>query len=295
MLLKSTINRLQTGVKLFVKSELQPKSPRVMLSGGTRQVDRDDGDLSHHHIGSFIPMKPWRLPTAFEQLILNSDSALLARTEFDLGNSIGIIHIPDSIRKPLENILDRSRNSSQICFEEHESAIQYINNNYDRILNSIEPFCRSDRNLESLRLHTAQPGSITLTQNNAPKTPDRPYIGLHLDHIDRAPLRLRHRSRNRICINLGVEDRYFLFINLTMINMFAALGLSDPEDIYRHYRAVSLGDEFMQSCPDYPVVRLTIAPGEAYIAPTDNIIHDATSEGKKYTDISLHLMGYFQA
>jgi hypothetical protein len=294
MLLNSTINRLKTGVKLFINSDRNPRSARVMFSAGTRQVMDADREYNQHNIGAFLPVKPWRLPTESEQSLLYA-SALSTQAEWDLGNSIGIIQIPDSIRKPLESILERSRNGSEILPNEYELAIQYINSSYELLLNSIEPYCISDCSRELPLLHTAQPGFITLTQSNPRQPIARPYIGLHLDSMDRAPLRLRQRSRNRICINLGVEDRYFLFINLTMMNMFQALGLSDPQDIYRHYRAVTLGDEFMQSYPDYPVVRLTVAPGEAYIAPTDNIIHDATSEGKQYSDISLHLLGYFKA
>ena len=51
-----------------------------------------------------------------------------------------------------------------------------------------------------------------------------------------------------------------------------SLRLSETKDIYKHYRGLRLGEEFMRQQPNYPVVKLRVAPGEAYIAPTENII-----------------------
>ena len=49
----------------------------------------------------------------------------------------------------------------------------------------------------------------------------------------------------------------------------------------------------MRSCPNYPVARLRIDPGEAYILPTDNLIHDASTEGTRCPDITLTFLGFF--
>ena len=45
--------------------------------------------------------------------------------------------------------------------------------------------------------------------------------------------------------------------------------------------------------PTYPVVAIEIAPGEAYIAPTEDLIHDGCSEGMKNNDVCLTMLGYF--
>ena len=42
-----------------------------------------------------------------------------------------------------------------------------------------------------------------------------------------------------------------------------------------------------------PIFRLRVAPGEAYIAPTDFIPHDSTTIDKGDVDISLTLLGHF--
>jgi len=118
-------------------------------------------------------------------------------------------------------------------------------------------------------------------------------VGLHIDHWDGLPLRHRYRARNRICINLSREPRYSLFFNLPMMEMFRSAGLRDPDDIYSDFRGLYLGQRFMTICPDYPVVRLRIDPGEAYVLPTDNLIHDASTTGNRFTDITLTYLGLF--
>ena len=43
------------------------------------------------------------------------------------------------------------------------------------------------------------------------------FVGLHVDNWTRLPLNQRHTAPRRICINLGNEARYFLFVNLSYI------------------------------------------------------------------------------
>jgi hypothetical protein len=49
----------------------------------------------------------------------------------------------------------------------------------------------------------------------------------------------------------------------------------------------------MKAYPAYPVTRLRLRSREAYIAPTDNFVHDGSSAGGRYPDIALHMLGYF--
>jgi len=115
-------------------------------------------------------------------------------------------------------------------------------------------------------------------------------IGLHLDSWDSQTLRSRELCRNRISINLGREDRFLLFCNLT-ISTFLALTSS------RSRAAIASTADLIGSVftvlPDYPVLKLRIAPGEFYVAPTENMIHDATSLGKRESDVSIAALGYF--
>jgi hypothetical protein len=50
---------------------------------------------------------------------------------------------------------------------------------------------------------------------------------------------------------------------------------------------------FLAQNPDYPVTRVRVDPGEAYIAPTENIIHDGSSLGQRFSDVHVTIRGYF--
>jgi hypothetical protein len=49
----------------------------------------------------------------------------------------------------------------------------------------------------------------------------------------------------------------------------------------------------MRAYPDYPVTALTIHPGEAYIAATENLIHDGSSMGLTDPDVLFTILGEF--
>ena len=50
-------------------------------------------------------------------------------------------------------------------------------------------------------------------------------------------------------------------------------------------------DTFFKEFSSYPVIRIKLNPGEAYIAPTDNIIHDGSSLGQLRHDMNLTIRG----
>jgi hypothetical protein len=95
-----------------------------------------------------------------------------------------------------------------------------------------------------------------------------------------------------LCINLGSGPRDFLFINLDLDTVLNAVQ-SHGEGRQVSEATPTLSDLFCQLHPDYPVVRLRIFPGEAYIAPTYWLIHDATTVGKQELDVCLHWLGRF--
>jgi len=112
------------------------------------------------------------------------------------------------------------------------------------------------------------------------------FIGLHIDDLDALPIDRREDSTTRLCINLGDSARYLLFINLSASSMARAVG-GDAMQM----RSTPLIHAFMNSFPDYPVARLEIRPGEAYIAPTENMIHDGSTLGMSSVDHQVTLRG----
>ena len=43
----------------------------------------------------------------------------------------------------------------------------------------------------------------------------------------------------------------------------------------------------------YPVVRVRLDPGEGYMAPTENLIHDATTSSPDALDVQFRVCGRF--
>jgi hypothetical protein len=114
-------------------------------------------------------------------------------------------------------------------------------------------------------------------------------IGLHLDSWDRIPIQRRDASRIRLCINLGTRMRSLLFLpyDIRIIND-AVTGTSGDEDAHLG----NIGGRFCNKFRETPVFELTVPPGHAYLAPTENIIHDGCSEPASGPDVTIAWMGF---
>jgi hypothetical protein len=139
------------------------------------------------------------------------------------------------------------------------------------------------------------PGFHTVTFDAAADS----FIGLHIDDLDEMPIAQRAASTARLCLNLGQDTRELLFVNLSATTMAreltrasgAGAGVGDGEGGYFDMRSTPLIHAFLRRFPDYPVVRLRVAPGEAYIAPTENMIHDGSTLRMQHEDLQVTLRG----
>jgi len=157
----------------------------------------------------------------------------------------------------------------------------------DDIVAPLEGTCTLDEPLDWIGPTSNRPGLKTVTVDTASKH----YIGLHLDSWDNLELEHRHESTNRICINIGASDRYFLFLPFSLSGM-AHIMSKLHQDLSIHHTL--LGDHFMERFPDVPAIRCRLAPGEAYIAPTENLIHDGSSEGAQQSDEQFTVRGHIR-
>jgi hypothetical protein len=259
---------LEEDIKITIES--QEIANRFWLNSGTRFVAAEPNYLPN----SFLPQTDWRPLTLAElaQLTNRPD-------RWDLGKQVGIVQIPDAIAQPFRQI-----DIQQAALHpDYQSAIQELTAYLQR-------YSLYESEIKPLGMHTSAPGLVTTTMDRVRYLPQKPFVGLHLDSWENAPLRRRHLSNNRICINLGERDRYFLLINLSLSKIFDLLELSD---ISRYYRGTQLPALFMQHFPNYPVVKIALAPNDAYIAPTENMIHDASTLDKQEMDLSLTCLGKF--
>ncbi len=116
------------------------------------------------------------------------------------------------------------------------------------------------------------------------------FIGLHIDTHQSLSLHERGKGFQLCGINLGESERYFYFIDLTVEEMYQKLGITEFEE---YSKIKKLTEKFLSSFPDYPIYRVTIKPNQAYLALTQNIIHDGASNQQGNPDISFFLAGYF--
>jgi hypothetical protein len=123
------------------------------------------------------------------------------------------------------------------------------------------------------------PGKTTLTVGD-----DGRRLGLHLDNWDRLPAADRHTSRNRVNLNLGPEARWFMFADVDVAAAHRPKAVPNTDSTR----------ELVHRSPEpTTVVRLLIPAGWAYIAPTENRLHDASSTDQRNGTRHASALGWF--
>lgn len=292
--LSTNFTQIEQGITLLTTESLscQDITSKIMINSGCKRLDSATEIAANYIPNSFVPKQDWRFLNSIESNLLTA-----RKYQWNTGLSIGLIKIPKDVVDPLKQTL--GVNGSDLSTHRLADCLILDENNYqkgvDKIIDYISIYTKgNDKAVTPLGVKISFPGLITATQDyNINYFVERPYIGIHLDHWEEDPLKRRQVSRNRLCINLGEETRYFLFVNLSILQIFNMLGFKDPDDIPMHYRGFALPALFLEKYPNYPICKLSLNPNEAYIAPTENMLHDATSLGKTLPDISMNFLGRF--
>jgi len=275
------------GVVLFLGGA-DGCADRVQLSSGTVAAPAVTPDGLYEE-GAVIPRPGWRSLTAHERgaLIVESCPPLY-------GNAVSVISLPPQLLHPFRSL--------RIAAAERQSKEML-----GRIIGNESCSRGTDRILAYLRQHFQQPrideewtlaGGIGVRPPRLHTVTEQPgtdaLIGLHLDswYWQDFALTCREDAPNRVCVNIGAEDRYFLFLNVPIAEMYRLvkdkLAIPGP-----NCPPSSVATCFMTTSPSYPVVRVRIRPGEAYIAPTENIAHDGSSIDMDALDVTLSIRGRF--
>lgn len=97
-------------------------------------------------------------------------------------------------------------------------------------------------------------------------------MGLHLDNWDRKTAGRRAASRNRASLNLSAEPRWFMFVDHDVV-------AGHPPD---QVPSTETARRVIDHAPKAPtVVRLKVPKDWAYVAPTENLLHDSWSIGQR--------------
>lgn len=270
---------LKPGIKIFCSHlETQSIYQRIELSAGTIAADCDH---QNYCAGAFVPRPPWRSPSPQEFADLWTPTPLSP----DL--CVAVVPVPTDLMAPFmaaEVALAPTPKAAKLRLQEEpcHTAI-------GQLMDYFAPLCKT-HTPPVLGGFGARPPNLcttTIDRNRECRN------GLHTDSWDKLSLSQKHQATNRICVNLGCDDRYFLFINLPEIELMRWLELPPNETLDQLWKR-EFTSAFMERYADYPVVKLSIAPGEAYIAPTENMIHDATSLNKQFLDVKVMFRGHYQ-
>ncbi|MEC3953926.1 hypothetical protein VMT65_12895 [Nocardia sp. CDC153] len=273
---------LRSGMTLSFPADSR-SGTRVRLSSGTEPAAATPHAATYAD-GAVVPRGPWRPPSCHEHGILygTPKPGVLS------GDWIAIVAVPDSVLDgfaPLradaaagnERALDASINgpAGRLAFVE---AIRWATTRTDPTRPGVE----------SPMVYGILPtGAATMTTGSHGRR-----VGLHVDSWYNAPLKDRAAAPNRLSINLGDHDRYLLCVNTPLPVMAEALrehgitaGATHP--------SYGLGMRFLAEFPHYPVTRITVHPGEAYLAPTENMLHDGYAEPHGQIDLQFSCRGRF--
>jgi hypothetical protein len=104
---------------------------------------------------------------------------------------------------------------------------------------------------------------------------DGRLVGLHVDNLQREPIATIDRTISRFCLNLGPNRRWFAFLPLDVASVVSACRLSEHDILTsRHFQQALRG----RLHP--PICRIPVEPGDAYIAPTQILLHDGHSDSQ---------------
>jgi hypothetical protein len=244
------------NVTVRLDPRVRPDRQRLSLSLGVREVINDS---------TYEPNA--RVPISFEPLPDAALAALIAEHPFSRSRTVSVLPFSG----PLLSELRRAAHSSR------REALQEA---LPSVLSELAETWSIMRAPRSLGLGQNPPGMATVTRDPRSGL----LVGLHVDTFE-AYNEDRTSAGNRVSINIGRAARDFLFVPYDFRALALAGNLSQASSVVRR---------FFESQSAAPVVRLRIHPGEAYIAPTESLIHDAGSSDSCDRDLHVTALGCFE-
>lgn len=231
---------------------------------------------------AFIPKSDWRKLDEHEKDLIISD-------QYQHSDYLSIGKLPENLTDLIKSFDIHSLHEREVVFERLKENSEILELFNEKLNSFVEDLCPNTDTLEFHRLSVIPSGRYVTSINL--NMDDFEYIGLHIDHSTVFNIESAHASRNRMCINIGNEDRYLFVINLTLLQIKEMLSqVMDSNTL----NVENISDCFFKYFPDYPVLKIRQRPFEYYIAPTDNCIHDGSTFENNYLDITATFLGNFE-
>jgi hypothetical protein len=111
-------------------------------------------------------------------------------------------------------------------------------------------------------------------------------LGLHVDNWDHLPMRTRADSRRRLAVNLGPGPRALLFASPSVCQICRTL--RRPDEHLPHTDDVR---EFVANGGSLRCYSVVLEPGQAYVAPTELLVHDGSTLTAKLPSTVAYWLG----
>lgn len=268
--------KLEHGIKV-IHGRSHRTPPRLLINSGTELIKTTHIGTVKYRAPSFIPAQDWReLDRAEEHIAFDFEGSQIQH-----GRWIAVIEIPSELLRSFNTLKVASAKLSL-----HElsqlSKSPHFEQSIDDLVDYFSQSCFGP--VSHSGIFVSGSNKITTTYTHGPS-----YIGLHVDSIY-GGLCDRDYRPVRICVNLGAGHRFLQYINTPFSTIIEGIDVASKAGI----SATALGQDFLSLRPKYPVLSLGIAPGEAYIAPTENIIHDGSTIGNPFFDVQFTAHGAFK-
>lgn len=215
--------------------------------------------------GGFFPRLTWRAPTADEQRVLAGDPLLLTQDEAR-AKGLCLLALPRHLHSAFWGMLEEAQSAQAAHLEGFDRFVGEVARFLDFKGLSVPPGAVFD-------LVVSKPGQRSIQWD---ADADRP-IGLTFNLAPWVAWPITeeaHAPRLWGGFNLGDEAVQVLFVNLPAQDLAAELARRRPDEP-PPATLDELARRFMTHCPDYPLVRLRIEPGEGYRVPVGGFLIDA--------------------
>jgi hypothetical protein len=231
---------------------------------------------------AIVPAPHWRPATPEQVAGLGGERSHARRHD---GVTVAIVRPGEALLEALAPLGFASARTLEECTSKLRGRA-YLES-LQRALPCLADFLTSEDGVQLLGT-CVQRGGLVSTTTHADDQGQVTFSGLHVDEWDGLALGERHRCRRQMSINLGAGDRFFIFASTPVDAIAREFG-----DHFDRGTYVGIGATLFAHRPDEVLYRVRVRPGEAYIAPTDNLVHDGSTAGRTAPDVTLNLRGYF--
>lgn len=248
---------MNCNVGVSIGTNVQWVANRVQKSAGMRLMSASEAQAKSYYPGAAVPEAQWS--AVGEEISVERGIACFLKSPHE---QVGIVNIGTAHTAELLQVVLHNEKSTQPDREKERRLTLALEEHLSR------SFFKDDGSLYCHGVIGKRPGLETVTID----TTTGLSPGMHLDSWDKNAARAEE-TRIRLNVNLGPEPRYFLFLgkNIVHINNAVEEGSFVPEGQNTLYY------QYLARHRAAPVFRIQVMPGEAYLAATDCIIHDAST------------------